>query len=195
MNFKELTAANYVDYITLYNKIKPEQTLDYSGPTISALQNYYFDDTETLYKVFGAFDTHGILHSCVFAVFSKYDRAWSIRYVVKADFATMVTLLETIDYAISVAEKANYYRFYAVYFGNNAKIWEKLVIRKIKRSTNYQMQTEEIIPENKKSSFEKYWIFFQSTIIYSRSITIREYSLKEEFRTFAFGPCNRFINI
>lgn len=182
MTFKEITQYQYLDCKRLLDTVTAEQDLHYSKPSQLLINNYYFDNNEPLYKIFGAYDEYGVLNACVFLVFSEYDRSYYVRYVAKQPFSDINVISQTLDFAISYAESNNYHRWYVKYFGNDFNVFEK-IFSKSDTMSRYEMSTEEFIPAGKKSSFLKYWIYFQGTIIYKRHITIRQYNLPDKFRT------------
>jgi hypothetical protein len=157
---------------------------NYPQITQLELENYFFDDREERHKVFGTYNEHDILHSCVFVEFSNQDRSWTIRYAVQQLFASVKTTIVTIDYAISFAEQAKFYRGSVAYFDKHYKEWERLMSTHSDTFSKYICNTEEIIPMYKKSSFEKYWNNIQRRVSYPRQLVIREYVLPQEYRTY-----------
>lgn len=190
MHCRELTAGDYISYMNIFNSINIETNLYYPGVNTQNLQNYYFDDGEPLHKAFGSFDDSNVLSSVVFTRFSDYDRSWNVRYIAKNIFATIIDVTKAIEFAMSFAEQANYYRFYVMYFNNQNSVWERIMLRS-EKFNNYDVKTEEVIPPGKRSSFTKYWTIFQGGICYNKTTVIREYSLKNQYRVFNWNLINQ----
>lgn len=183
MQYKLLTQEDYLNCRNMLDTIHPEADIIYPRPSALVLTNYYFDNTESMYKVFGVYDTYGILNACVFTVFYDYDRSWHIRYVIRQPFATLDAIVNTVNFALLYAEQGNYYRWHIKSFSKSHLAYER-ILRTSNVFTRYNIATEEIIPAYKKSSFSKYWNMFQGNIIYPKPIIIREYSLQNKYRKF-----------
>jgi len=176
MHYRLLASSDYIDCIELLDKISDSRL------TAEELSNYYFDDNEDLFKIFGAFDEFGVLHSCVFVIFSNNDRSYYIKYVVKQLFSKLEYIVNILDFVFDYAESINYFKLYVSYVGNSFRAWERLVLKKSSRYYRYNIFTEEIIPANKKSSFIKYWIDIQDCKICRYPVIIRIYLLEEKYR-------------
>lgn len=174
-----LTQSDFINCKNLLNR----PLVNYPQITQLELENYFFDDREECHKVFGTYDEHDIIHSCVFVEFSKQDRSWLIRYTGQQLFASIKTTIQTIEYAISFAEQAKFYRCSVAYFDKHYKEWERLMSNHSASFSKYICNTEEIIPIYKKSSFEKYWNTIQRRTTYPRQLVIREYVLPQQYRT------------
>jgi hypothetical protein len=182
MQCKELSQQHYLDCIGLLNTVPPKVAAKYPKPTPLALTNYYFDDAEALYKVFGAYDEFNVLNACVFTQFSDYDRSWRLVYVAKQSFAPFSAVLDTLETLFTYAEQRNFCRWYTIYFFRHDLSWERILRRKLPMFNRYSIATEDVIAANQRSSFSKYWIEVQQRTIYLDPIILKQYSLLEEYR-------------
>jgi len=162
----------------LYDKFTDADPL---RPPIPTLNRYYFGDDEPLSMVIGAFDEYGVLSVCVFVIFSKHDRSISIRYVMKHPFADKSMVVGVLEFVANMSRNSNYCKMYISYFNNRAAAWERL-LRNSEIFNRYTAVVEEVIPASRKSSFTRYWTEMQGCKISLEPMTIKMYSLKQEFR-------------
>lgn len=177
---RELSSINREQCLKLLKDTKQCAARSYVEPDPLELANYYFDDDEPLYKVYGVFD-QDILGLCAFVKFSENHRSYYVSYLAKIKSFPMNSLQHLMSHVVSYAEGINFNRLYVKYFNSDHKVWERIYRTHIQR---YSVATEESIPASKKSSFKDYWIVYQDLRIYKEPITIRGYSLKEQYRTF-----------
>lgn len=180
MNFQILTQTHFLDC----KKLLAEDHNDYPPPGKLRLENYYFNDAEGAFKVFGLYDDHGILLACVFGVFSTYDRTWVIEYVARQPFAKTSDLIKTLEFALATAASGNYYRLLVMYLDDSDSTWEKMFARKSVHASEYNINIEEVIQPHKRSSFDRYWTWMQRRTCYACTIKIKEYSMKAQYRVF-----------
>jgi hypothetical protein len=181
MNYRELSISDYRECRVMYDKFLIDNTIP-ALLTHDILDTFYFNNEQPLYKIFGGFDEYNVLCTCVFVVFSRYDRSVYVPYAMKYSFASQKTLIETIDFAIKYAIDINFCRIYAAYHDNRYKVWENIIIKKLSMFDRCIAITEEIIPPGRRSSFEKYWYDIQCCKIFQKSITIRAYIITDKFK-------------
>ena len=181
MTFRILSSA---DKSACYELL--ESTYSYRitpPPVLLALSNYYLNDHTNLLSVFGKFDESGKLSACIFVTFSDDSRSWTMDYIMKQPDVNLVSIVDLIDHVISYAEKLQYHTWYAVYFDNHDKRCEKFIQSRSTIFSRYTIYTETVIPNNKKSSFNRYWGRFQKFTMHDRRMIVKQYSLKEIHRT------------
>ncbi len=171
------------DYAICNRLLDDLSTYKYPRPDSLVLRNYYFDPDASMFRIHGCYKDDKLI-ACVFIVFSNYDKSWSIEYIVKDSSATIVDVVGLLDYSFDLIESGGFNTCYVTYFEQHDKGWERLLMNRLSTFNRYNITTEAIIPENKRSSFYKYWRESQKCIIYKRAIKVKMYSLKEQFRIF-----------
>lgn len=152
----------------------------YPKPTELGLNNYYFDSTESLSKVFGVFENN-ILISAIFVKFSDYEKSWIAEYVISTK--GLPVLGKLFDFVLEYAESCGYYNWYFSCF-ENSKHYEKALAKYSHKFRYYQGFTETVLMPGKRSSYDRYWVDFQKRIIYKKPMIIKLYALSEQFRKF-----------
>jgi len=182
MKFRILSAADNNECRILLLNIN-RRADRYPPPADLELDNYYFDNNEPGYKIFGCYTNSNILAACIFVRFSFYNYSYIIDYVVKSGDVTIDSILGIFNQIIIFAENSNYYTCYARFFNRQDIVWEKILL-KLSNFSRYSITTEVIIPEKKKSSFPMYWNEIQRNIMYDNEMIVKMYSLKEQYRIF-----------
>jgi hypothetical protein len=138
--------------------------------------DYYFDEANHLYKVYGSFDDT-ILVAALFVEFSKFDRSYLLRFAVKRPEASIFEFSKLQQLATSYAESIAFYKF-TIGYTSHIPAWERLI-----RDPRYMSFTEEIIPVKTNSSFRLYWEIVQQRMLLPNPVTVRTYLLLEQHRS------------
>jgi len=184
MQTRVLTVTDLIELQRLLNFAPKNRKNRFPSPGLKSITNFYVDDTEPLFKVFGAIDEFGVLHAAAFSVFSSWNRSWILRYVIKHPYASSSTIINVCDAVISFAEQANFYQWYACYFNDQDGACERALQRKSQLFSRYSTAIEEKIPKNCRSSFSFYWDILQAGKMYLDPIVVKQYVLPNQFRTF-----------
>lgn len=153
-----------------------------SPPSKLSLENYYFDNSCSLFSVFGAIDDENII-ALVFVHFSNLDRSWFVRYVMNNSNANMDIIAGLFNYIISYAESNFYYRWFALYT-RPYKLFEKILHTRVELFKRYISVTEETLEARERSSSRRYWEDFQECTLSEQNSVIRMYVLADKYRKF-----------
>lgn len=155
----------------------------YGKPSTLLLRNYYFNLDVSNFKIFGCFDRHDILVACVFVRYSLSQREYMIEYIAKLSRVNLDVVVGIFDFIMTYSEDNAFYKCSHGFLISQMKPWESL-LRKSDRFKRYDTYTETVIPRYQRSSYAYYWINHQKTSMSVQAMVVRNYLLREEFRTF-----------
>ena len=180
MEYRQLDSTDWDVFYKLANEVNACR--GYALPPMLSLENYYFNDSEPQFVAFGAFDDNRVLG--VFLVhFSDFERAWRIRFIIKAPNVEDSVMISLLEYIIRYAEDCRFYKCFAGYFDNDGVIFERY-FRRSNLLSRYVSVTEDVIPARTVSSFNKYRAELQEWTIFLKPLTVKMYILDEHFRKF-----------
>ena len=154
----------------------------YDTPATIMFTHYYYNPECYNFVIFGGFE-NGILRTCIFVVYSIYEKEYVIEYIIRDKDTPTSAIVGLFEYILKYSEECNFYKFYVRYLNKKDRVWERLLFR-VPLMSKYLSFTETIIPAGKKSSYGRYWNQFQKACVWKHDIKVKNYLLKEEFRSF-----------
>ena len=124
----------------------------------------------------------GELKAVLFQDFSNTIKAWSIGYY----FSSCGTMLgrtaggECLDFAITEAERLNYYEYYRVIEATKYKAFNKYAISKLRH--RYELVLDELVPAHEKPMTSLSWDWLFEGNAKEVDCAIVKGVLKQEFR-------------
>lgn len=124
----------------------------------------------------------GELKAVLFQDFSKTVKAWSISYY----FSSCGTMLgrtaggDCLDFAITEAERLNYYEYYRVIEAAKYKAFDKYAISKLRY--RYELVLDELVPAHEKPMTSLAWDWLFEGNAKDIDTVIVKGILKQEFR-------------
>lgn len=124
----------------------------------------------------------GELKAILFPDFSTTVKAWSISYY----FSSCKSMLgrtaggECLDFAITEAEKLNYYEYYRVIEASKYKAFDKYANSKLR--SRYELVLDEIVPAHEKPMTSLAWDWLFEGNAKDVDVAIVKGVLKQEFR-------------
>jgi hypothetical protein len=122
------------------------------------------------------------LKAVLFQDFSKTVKAWSISYY----FSSCGNLLgrqaggECLDFALTEAERLNYYEYYRVIEASKYKAFDRYAISKLRH--RYELVLDETVPAHEKPMTSLSWNWLFEGSAKSIDTVIVKGLLKQEFR-------------